>query len=293
MNATSISCRDTRAWTIFRWVTVGVTAVAVALRTLCLSLYYEADIGYYTQGNPLPSILFAWILLGTIGFAVFAFLQKNDRTPLSPYPSKAIGYVAYLPALAFALFAFLTYSALSTEAEIQRSTLALIGTAALALLYFILFARKIKTPTVLAITGCGGILWCILILGITYFDPYVPMNAPVKLAMHLGAIGGLLLMMTEIRLCCGFPKKRLQIFSHATATLFLLTASLPSLIAELVGTLPARDLSYADYVFLTLGCFGLCRVRCSANATEEEETTCQPTDETVPEEQPNISDETQ
>ena len=144
----------------------------------------------------------------------------------------------------------------------------------MAMLYCLLFGLGKGTAVTSLITALGLILWCGILLMESYFDVSVQMNAPAKLALHLGCIGGMLLMIGELRLVCGHAKPRLYAFSVSSATLFLGMASIPSVIADAFLRLPARDHALSDLVFFGLFLLGLSRliVPGKAEPTAEEET---------------------
>ncbi len=239
----------------YRAISLILIAVAVLLRTLNLFLYYESDIGYYQHGAVLPIALRMLLLLATLLFAVLAF---GMEAPLAPQRHTATSAVALTVGATFAITALLRYCA--SAPEMSRPAIFLFLTGGLSAIYFILFAlRKLSAPAAL-ITGFGAILWFGCILVSSYFDVYVPMNAPIKLALLLACLGGMLLLLAEMRHVCAAQKKRFYFFALASATLYLCTSSIPSLIADVAGLLPTRDLAFADLPCLALGMFGIIRL---------------------------------
>ena len=239
----------------YRMLSLILIAVAVLLRTLNLFLFYEADIGYYQHGAVLPVVLRVRLLLATVLFAVLAF---GMEAPLSPQRHTATSAVAFAVGATFAITALLRYCA--SAPEMSRPAIFLFLTGGLSAIYFILFAlRKLPAPAAL-ITGFGAILWFGCILVSSYFDVYVAMNAPIKLALLLACLGGMLLLLAEMRHVCAAQKKRFYFFALSSATLYLCTSSIPSLIADVAGLLPARDLAFADLPCLALGMFGIIRL---------------------------------
>lgn len=259
----------------FRTLALGMTALAVALRTLNLFLYHDAEIGYYRQGAVLPVVLRVLLIVATLLFAVLPFFLCERPTPM-PKASAPTSVAAFITAAVFAVTALLRYC--SSVSEMTWRSIFLFLAAGLAAIYFILFAnRKLNAITTL-LTGFGTILWFACILVSSYFDLTVPMNAPLKLVLQLACLGGMLLMLAEMRLACAAEKKRFYLFALASATLYLCVSSIPSLIAAAAGLLAPRDLGYADFACLALGLFGIVRLvmpfgnREDATAEAEEST---------------------
>jgi len=239
----------------YRAISLILIAAAVLLRTLNLFLYYEADIGYYQHGAVLPFVLRALLLLATVLFAVLSF---GADTLLSPKPHTAFSAVAITVGATFFVTALLRYCASATE--ITRPSIILFVTGGFAAVYFILLGLHKLSASAALITGFGTILWFGCILVSSYFDVYVQMNAPLKLALLLACLGGMLLMLAEMRHICAVQKKRFYLFALSASTLYLCTSAIPTLIADAAGLLPARDLAFADLPCLALGLFGVIRL---------------------------------
>ncbi len=255
-----------RTLRIFRTVSLLATAVAVLLRTLNLFLFYEADIGYYREGSISPVLLRIFLILCVVAFAVLPLMMGRRIAP-TPH-SKSLSAAAILVATVFAATALWRYCISATLFSID--TVFVFATGGLAAVYFILFATQKATRPLSVVTGLGAILWLVSILGASYFDVTVTMNAPEKLVLHLACAGGMLLLLGELRLACGVSKPRFYLFSLATATLALCVSAIPSCIASLAGILAPRALGYADLVGLALGIFGIVRLSGSFRYEEDE-----------------------
>ncbi len=254
----------------YRAVSLILVAVAVLFRTLNLFLFYEADIGYYRADTVLPTLFRVFLLLCTVFFAVLPFALDKQTIP-TPTQNSATSIAALIVGATFAVTALVRYCA--SAVTMTRSTVVLFVTGGLAAVYFILLAVKKLSASAALITGMGAILWFGGILVVSYFDVTVTMNAPSKIALHLASLGGMLLMLAEMRYACDALKKRFYLFALSASTLFLCVSSIPSLIADAAGILETRDLGYSDFVSLALGLFGLLRL-CSPfrTAAEEEDT---------------------
>lgn len=251
----------------YRLISIVAVVVALLLRTLSLLFFYEADIGYYRAGAVLPTILYIFFVLAAIGFGVLAFMQDKTCVPV-PSPNAATKITAFAVGAVFGVTALLRYCLSATA--MTRSTIFAFVAGGLAAIYFILLACKKLSPTLAILSGFGAILWFGCILLDSYFDVTVAMNATEKLAVHLAAASGMLLMLAEMRLACGAMKKRFYLFSLSLGTLGLCVASLPTLIADAAGVLGSRKLAFADFAFLALGLFGLVRLLSAFSVGKEE-----------------------
>ena len=254
---TSCKKRFSCTFQLYRTISLVLIAIAVLLRTLNLFLYYEADIGYYRQGAWLPIVLRAALMLSTILLATLPFFLEGKVAPI-PKPHAASSALAITVGVVFAVTALLRYCSSAIDASRHSILLFLMG--GFAATYFVLLGLNKLSPLAALITGFGAILWFASVLVSSYFDVYVAMNAPTKVALLLACLGGMLLMLGEMRLLCGAHKKRFYLFALSSSTLYLGVSSIPNLIADAAGLLPARDLAFADLPILALGLFGIIRL---------------------------------
>ena len=158
----------------------GISVIALVLRTLALFLEMD-EIGYFSNGalSVLTVVLQAVTVIGCI---VYPFFIKKDSIP-SPAPLSVIGKAfALLAALLVAMAAVLLMIA---AADTELILLAVV--AALALLcgaaYFLLCTKGMNGAY--ALLAFGLCLGAVLLISLTYFDLFVPMNAPRKTSLHL------------------------------------------------------------------------------------------------------------
>lgn len=262
MNQQKIKGGDRNPYFIYCMLTLAVTVVAVVLRTLNLFLFFDVEIGYYTQGSVFPTVYVILLWVAAVVFGVFAFVRVGKVAPRMPLYTKPLSVCAILCVLSCVWatlgMSFVNHSP-SSAPSFALSVLLPI-TALATELYFILFALKKNLHAVSVGTGFFTLLWLVIVLISSYFNVYVAMNAPLKLALQLATVGGMLLMLSEMRLLCGAPRKAFSLFSLSLSTLFLLSVSIPNIVATLAGVLPARDAASADYFFLALGIFSLLRL---------------------------------
>lgn len=257
MNQTQIA--GSRRLLLYRIVSVAAVAATVLLRTLNLLFFYDKSIGYYESGSVIPVLTEAFVVLAILFFAVFAITTRKDDAPLPALHTPWAHGAALVSAAALAVFAVAAYSE-SSGAIPSPYAMPLFVTAACGMLYWLLFALRKGTAAIAAVTGIGLIVFFAVLLLESYMDMTVQMNAPTKLAEHIGCMGGMLLVMAELRPLCGFAKRRFYLFCLSTAALLLGTASIPSLLADALGRLPARRHPLSDLVFFALTLFCLVRL---------------------------------
>ncbi len=269
---------------LYGLLSLCATLIAVILRSLNLFLYYEDKIGYYERGSVLPVLTRILITAFILSFAVFVLVAWRKKSPALDSGRGANRVAAWLCALLFGAFAvfsavhyFQSGNAFSGAVK-QPLILALVSLT--ATVFFVLYAMKKGTPSLLLLLGFGTILWFVLILAVSYFDATVAMNSPFKLIQQLACLGAMLLVLGETRILCGAPKSRLYLFSLSTASLFLCTSSLPSLIYDFSIAASARPLSMTEPVCLGVGIFAVVRLILLTFGKDPEESITEPTEVT-------------
>ncbi len=245
-----------RSFFLYRAASLAVTVVAILLRTINLLFFYEKEIGYYQAGSVLPVVTDVVIVFGTVFFALFSAIGLRENPPAFSARTKSTAVAPFVAAMGLVLFAV---GILSIGAG-SSFDLPLLVTSILGAVYFVLYARKWGSSVLHFVCGTALIVFLALLLMDSYFDISVQMNAPVKLALQIGCIGGMLLMLSEIRLICGYPAPRFSAFSNSCAALFLGAALIPTLIADAFSRLPTRRHFLSDLVFFGLFLLALARL---------------------------------
>lgn len=196
----------------------ALTLLAFLLRTLALFLAFDAEIGYFTTNiASRRSLVYLLYVIETFGaaaaFAPLFSLRRGelptDRAPLSKVGSVGAGLCALLFAAA-AVFLLTKVSSLPCPALL--TVLAAICLAVGAAYFVLQFLGKAdKAPAY----GFGVIFASALLLSITYFDRYTPMNAPHKVALHLCLLSVMLFMLYELRALIGRPMPRALLVTSA------------------------------------------------------------------------------
>lgn len=258
---------------VFRIAVLCVAAVCALLRTLDLFLFYDSEIGYYEKGSVLPLIFTVLVSLSVItAFALCVSVFRKRAPDIEQYTVSG-KCSAVFAALSFAIVFINNLLSPYSWAEFYRgssaSLLFFIVTAlyvlapALACAYFVLYAlEKLKTSLAFGL-GIFAIVYFVITLAVSYFNIYVQMNAPEKLASHLCCVCAMLLMLSEIRVMCGVPKNALYLFSVSVSAIALNACALSAIIASFAGALNEGVMTpppVSCYVFLALGIFAAVRL---------------------------------
>lgn len=266
---------------------IGLTLIAIALNTMSLLNFYEADIGYFVRGAVLPTVFNILLVVGVVflaGFTIFA-LKKDETSISAPHPS--CKYTALIPVAAFGLLlwdrAYYFFDAaklgiLEKPLFAFLSPLFTLATVAL----FISYCFGVKPSVSTAVWGTLSIAMFAYDVFVFHSDLTVAMNSPQKLSFNFAALSAMLFIVAELRVVYGVPKPRFYLFSIGTATLFLGAYSLPYTAAHLIGTCESVS-PKATLAFLALFIFVLVRFICAIfleNSEKEVPETTNETDET-------------
>ena len=238
-------------------LTAALTLLGVILRSVCMFNCYEADIGYFTAGLlPTLSNVLYFVALATPTVCM-AFTPKNTL----PAELHIQGRAPTAILLSFSLAAFtlvLMATSLQGSAPATRVALAsnLLGIAA-AVYYLVSAPRNGRYPDWLSFLGFIPAIWCIAAVAETYFDNYVAMNSPVKLALQMGFLGFMLINLAELRFRVGKALPRYSVIFLSVGSYACLVGSIPLLVAACAGiTDHFRHIMYA-VVLLCAGLYGL------------------------------------
>ncbi len=213
-------------------VSAALTLCGVILRTVCMLTQYDADLGYFEIG-PLPTVSRILYYVVIVAATVTALLIPKDalggelRTPYrAPF-----AYVTGIILVAFAVLAFLTsYAVLFTSKGLLKTVLTL--SAIFASGYFILSGnRHGRFRDGLTALGFVPLAWSMVAVAVTYSDPYVAMNSPVKLSLQMGLLGFMFILISELRYRLGRALPRGGIALTAIGFFCAVNAAVPLLAA--------------------------------------------------------------
>ncbi len=272
------------------YLTLALIVLGVSLRTVCMLCLFDADPGYFSAGI-LPTVSNALYFVAVALPVVCALATPRSAyptnliTPRRPIPAVGLGAVLAIAALLlipFLVQAYLQWQGYtgvtffaylskypSTELPILPATRVgfilpvtiLLGLAA-AVFYCISASRPGRYPDWLSFLGFTPVLWSITSIGDIYFDPYVTMNSPVKISLHLGLLGFMFICLGELRFRVGRFLPRYATIFWAIGSYTCLTGSVPVLAATGAGLL--NNFSHLLYaaVLLFAGLYGLYLLFC-------------------------------
>ena len=142
------------------------------------------------------------------------------------------------------------------ETLVERIPFFTIIFAALSIAFFVLIsviAFKKKPITAIAYVGLIPLIYVILLWASTHFDFLIPLNSANKTFFFLACASALLFIYNEIAACCKLMlRSKFYYFSLFAAIITLSTASIPSVIAYLSGSLGRYFSLEGDLFFITV-----------------------------------------
>ncbi|MBQ8141021.1 MAG: hypothetical protein IJ038_04935 [Clostridia bacterium] len=240
--------------------TGAATAAGIALRIISLLLFYDRNIGYYSAGAVLPTVMNILLVCAVVLIlAGVLLLAKNSDIPKGDDKGIAVKISSTLCALAFAALALMTlYSFVSLFYAPSWKSLLFLAASLLSAAYFVMNFLK-KGSDVQSLLSIAVIIFAVYVLAISYFDVYTQMNSPNKLILHMACLSSMIFFLSEARCLIGTQKKKTYIFSLCVSVLLLGTSSVPSIIAFHLGILENYEYVLFDYAFLFLWIYILVR----------------------------------
>ncbi len=289
MNERNLPLR--RAALLFFAVSFGLALTAMALRTANLLFFFDSDLGYYIRGALLP--ILEWVVLGLsvvllLTGSILLFRGKPIAYGTHTHVGVRVGAGIGALGCAFLLITDVRsgFALNALEEGVESGS----GTGLLPILfglgatvYFVLICLNVRCESARLLSGFCVILRLLNVLTGSYFDFFVPMNAPDKLMLQLGILSAMLFLVNELRATVSAPRSVLYMFFAGSATVFLGASSLPSLIATYKGILQS-DNNGGNYLIL-LGMFVYVTLRflflCLSPAPSEDHNEEEPCPESV------------
>ncbi len=214
------------------YTSCALSLAGMILRTVCMLTEYDASLGYFDSGvlPTISSILYYIAALAAI-LTVLPVSKDEFRAELCTPHRAPFAYVMGLVLALFTVFTLITsYAVLFTGEGGMRTALTLMGLAAAS--YFMLSASHHgRFRDGLVWLSFLPIVWCLLAVAVTYSDPYVAMNSPLKLDLQLGLLGFMLILTSEIRYRLGKAHPRGAVVLTSMGVFFSLNAGLPILLS--------------------------------------------------------------
>ena len=216
-----------------------LTLCGIILRIVNISLFYDADIGYFKKA-PLPSVMYVFFLLVVVAFAVACVVLEKKELLKTDFNNPL--YFKILMVIC-AIGSFSAAMTVISSGNLGTANLLLVLAALGSAVYFALyFAKKLSSlNTLLALFPAFA---CLMILGLTYFDVYTQMNAPHKVLIHLASIACMFGSLSEARAIAEGNKRRMYFFSLSLAIFFTGVSSVPTVILYFSNSF---EYSYIDY----------------------------------------------
>ncbi|MBE6662172.1 MAG: hypothetical protein E7606_02685 [Ruminococcaceae bacterium] len=220
----------------------STTILAVLLSVLhavALCTAYDGSVGYF-DGTPLVVTMQILYALVAVWCLVIPFLTAKESTSAAP-PTFPMIFTGYFSGILF-LFSgiLLLRSALASPSTPMLVYLLAIFTL-LAAPFFLTVGKKAHAALgFLAL----GFLFCLLFY--VYFDMYVTINSPLKVALQLSILSALLFVLCEIRRGIGKPMPRITASARHLCVLFCLPTSVAHLVfgaSDACGTLERSVIS--------------------------------------------------
>ena len=223
--------------------TLALALLATVLRTVALFCCFDAHVGYFQSGI-LPTMCQSLCVLAFLFPLVCAFvMRKTDvagmKAQMQPTAARPL-ITAILPmaVLITASILMLVLYVRGTESTTVSTHKMLLYLFVLGMISSLFCAARcgLKPGTVITVLlGMVLLAWGILAIGYTYFDPFTPMNSPVKISIQFGILSVLLATTSNLRALLGKYAPRSGMFFHSLAVFFCFNASLPTMIAHMAG----------------------------------------------------------
>lgn len=238
-----------------------LTFVAIVMRTLSLTLFFDSGIGYYTH-DVLPYATNIFCVLCVVLFLSALFTVRTSDVTSDGREHNAFLAVAGIVAVAgFAVYFFISISGYGKIEDIN-SVIGLVGKLCViaAALYFAMnvsSAQSNKSAQVMC--GYGIIIWLVYALAVTYFDNDVQMNSPDKLTLHLALVASMIFFVCEFRAYLAQIRKGIYLSSLCAAVFFTGFVAVPDVIAQIMRA--HGNYTYIRFDYVCLGIFIYCAVR--------------------------------
>ncbi len=244
-----------RAPRLYMIITLCVCLLGTVLRAVCMLTQFDASIGYFDQGFLSITSCVLYFAAPVSAVVGAFFLPKSRIAPMPRTPYRApLAYTLGTVFAAFSVFSFIDFrDVFFTRIGISQTALTL--SALFAAAYFFVTALQHGTyRDTYVLLGFLPLLWCMSAISVTYSDPYVAMNSPIKVSLQMGLIGCMFILIAELGGRLGRPVSRKAQALTAIGTYFALTASLPLLAAAHVS--PSRVYTLCAGVLLVVGLYG-------------------------------------
>ena len=203
------------------------------LRTACMLTSYNTDVGYF-ENNVLVVLTQILSIIGVAWcIALSVILSKSAETVnINSQPHKIVsffaGFIFLISGIAIILGSWKLFP-LNIPRSSTLFTLLFGIFTLLSSLFF--FTKHAKRPRA-AHTACGFwvliFLFCVLFH--IYFDMYVAINSPLKIALQLSILSAMIFILFEIRKGLGMTIPRFSMAAQCLCVIFCLPTAVSHLI---------------------------------------------------------------
>jgi len=225
---------------MFFFLTVALSVLVIALRTVSLYSCYDASLGLYDNGAVLPVIVNIVTVVSLIVIAGFPFVvDKNAKLPINlpkvgrfiTFASSLCGFTLLIT-LVFQFIVgvdFMGVSMLSAGLKLVM----LISSVPAAMYFLVIAVKDSPKKNIMALLGFFPTLWTALYLMCVYFDKSSVIANPVRIMTQLSLIAAMVYFLFELRFLVGRARPRYYL-TFANVALFLCSVScVPKLIASI------------------------------------------------------------
>ena len=236
---------------------LGVTVLGVILRTAALLTSFDTAVGYFDLGFLSVAARACYFIAPAIAIVTALCIPKGVLpTELSIRAKAPVAYVTGVSLVVFGVASL----ALTLPAKTMTAP-AILALPAAA--YFLLSAgRTGRFSSGLSAFGFAPVLWAMAAIAQTYGDRYTTMNSPIKLALQFGFVGVMLLFCAELRFRLGKPLPRMAVALFSISIFTTLNASLPILLATVLGVLTNTLHTLYAVALLCVGLYALFMLGC-------------------------------
>ncbi len=200
-----------------------LAVLLTALHTASLLTAYDGTVGYFNN-TPLVITMRILYALGAVWCLVIPFLTPKKTSPAAP-PTIPMTFTGYFSGILF-LFSGILLLRSALAAQNTPTLVYLLATfTLLAAPFFLTVGKKMHAP-------CGflvlGFLFCLLFY--IYFDMYVTINSPLKVALQLAILSAMLFALCEIRRGIGKSMPHITAAARPLCALFCLPTSVAHLV---------------------------------------------------------------
>ncbi len=223
-------CNNVRIFKIFTAVSGIVTAL---IGGILFALFFDSDSMYFKHNFPIH-IIGALIFATVITAAVLCVVLKQEFTVQERRSKSMIEWFSALELLTLCISFFFSFIAVPISSsdifepkqlfiEMLKGVMILAVTVCTVLYASGLFRRSTAANVFF---GICSVVFCIIVIAITYLDYSTPINSPYEIICQFGVAFGMLMIVSELRIYLGGGKQgRYKFLSCMTFCINLLAST--------------------------------------------------------------------